>query len=121
MRGLTEAIKVHEAAGAKLIYGPQQNLAPYKAGDNLPDFLRRVREAGMQPNAFALYSAHQMSSCRIGASSALGAISPEGESYEARNLFVADGSVLPTAPGVNPMLPIMGTAHYLAQAMKARL
>ncbi len=121
MRGLLEAIKVHAAAGAQEIYGPHQHLGPYTAGEDLDRFLSRVKAAGMARHAFALYSAHQMSSCRIGGSSAVGAVSPEGESYEVRNLFVADGSVLPNAPGVNPMLPIMATAHYLAQAMKARL
>jgi choline dehydrogenase-like flavoprotein len=61
-----------------------------------------------------------MSTCRIGGNPTLGALTPEGESYEVQNLFVADASVFPTAVGVNPMLPIMGTAHYIAQHIKTR-
>jgi len=38
-----------------------------------------------------------------------------------RNLYVADGSALPTAIGVNPMMTIMATAHYIAQQIKARI
>jgi choline dehydrogenase-like flavoprotein len=62
-----------------------------------------------------------MSSCRIGGDSATGALDPSGQTYEVRNLYVADGSVLPTASGVNPMVSIMATAHFLAQGMKSKM
>ena len=35
-----------------------------------------------------------------------------------RGLFVADGSLLPTAAGVNPMLSIYGLTYRVAQAIK---
>jgi choline dehydrogenase-like flavoprotein len=120
MHGLIEALKIHRAAGAKVIYGPHNHLQPYKDGDNFEDFLTRVRGAGCESNVIALFSAHQMSTCRIGGSSRIGAITPEGETYEMKNLYVADGSALPTAAGVNPMLSIMATAHYIAQQIKAK-
>ena len=123
IHGLIEAIKIHAAAGASAIYSPHQGLPGYVTGQNgdLNGYLRQVRAAGFERNAFALFSAHQMSTCRIAASSALGAVNPIGETFEVKNLFVADASVLPTAAGVNPMLTIMGTAHYLAQHIKCRL
>ncbi len=123
LQGLIAAIKIHAAAGALAIYSPQQCLPGYIPDQNgdLNSYLRRVRNVGLERNAFALFSAHQMSTCRIAGSSALGAVNPAGEMFEVKNLFVADGSVLPTAVGVNPMLTIMGTAHYLAQQIKCRL
>jgi choline dehydrogenase-like flavoprotein len=123
MRGLLEALRVHIAAGAREISSPHNDALVYRPaeGDDFEAYLRGVEARGFQPNAYMLFSAHQMSSCRIGGNSALGAVDPGGESYEVRNLFVADGSVLPTASGVNPMLTIMGTAHYLAQHIKTRL
>lgn len=120
MRGLLEAIRIHEAAGATLIYGPHQHLPGYHRGDDLRGFLARVEAAGFATNAFGLFSAHQMSTCRIGGSSAIGALAPNGETYEVKNLFVADASVLPNAPGVNPMLTIMAAAHHIAQGMKSK-
>jgi choline dehydrogenase-like flavoprotein len=57
----------------------------------------------------------------MAANPARGAIAPDGETFEVRNLFVADGSALPTASGVNPMLTIMALAHIIAQQVKARL
>jgi choline dehydrogenase-like flavoprotein len=118
-RGLIEAVRIHAAAGAHTIYGPHQGMSGYQNG-SLPDFLRRLENSSFAPNRIGLFSAHQMSSARIGGSSALGAVKPDSETYEVRNLFVADASVLPTATGVNPMLTIMGTAHYLAQGIKNR-
>lgn len=121
-RGLLEAVRIHAAAGAQVIYSAHQSMAGYYAGQNgsLSDFLRRLEAGSFAPNRIGLFSAHQMSSARIGGSSALGAVRPDGETYEVRNLFVADGSALPTAAGVNPMLPIMGLAHYLAQGIRSR-
>ena len=63
-----------------------------------------------------LFSAHQMSSARIGGDARSGAVRPDGETWDVENVFVVDGSVFPTATGVNPMLSILGTAHYLSTA-----
>jgi choline dehydrogenase-like flavoprotein len=123
MRGLLEALRVHRAAGAVEVSAPHNAHLAFRFGPDkeFEGFLAQVEARGFKPNAYALFSAHQMSSCRIGGNTALGAVDPTGETYEIRNLFVADGSVLPTASGVNPMVTIMGTAHYLAQQMKSKL
>lgn len=122
MRGILEALRIQKAAGAIEVASPHHKRLIYRPSPNgeFSGFLAQVQKAGIEDNALPLFSAHQMSSCRIGGNSALGAISPEGESYEVKNLFVADGSVLPTASGVNPMLTIMGVAHYIAQGIKGR-
>lgn len=123
MRGTLESLRVHIAAGAKEVASPHNAQLIYRPdeGRKLDDYLNEVQERGFRTNSYMLFSAHQMSSCRIGGDSQTGAIDPSGETYEVRNLFVADGSALPTASGVNPMVTIMGTAHYLAQQIKARL
>jgi choline dehydrogenase-like flavoprotein len=48
-------------------------------------------------------------------------LTPQGESWDVRNLFVADASAFPTASGVNPMITVMALAHQTAQAVKARV
>jgi hypothetical protein len=123
MRGTLESMRVHRAAGAQEISSPHNQALVYRPdeGGDFDAFLEQVEAKGFRSNAYVLFSAHQMSSARIGGDSQIGAVDPSGESYEVRNLFVADGSVLPTASGVNPMVTIMGTAHYLAQQIKAKL
>jgi len=121
MRGTLEALRIHVAAGASEVSSPHNDQIVYKQGEDLNAFLGQVQARGFRPNSFTLSSAHQMSSCRIGGDSALGAIDPNGESYEVRNLFVMDGSTLPTASGVNPMVSIMATAHYLVQGLKSQI
>lgn len=120
MRGIVESIRIHAAAGAKQIGAPFA--VPYqwrRDEDNLEDFLGLVQNTPLLPNNFALFSAHQMSSCRMADSPIKGAVKPTGETFEVKGLYVADGSVLPTASGVNPMLSIMATAYMIAGHIKA--
>ncbi len=123
LKGLIESLRVHIAAGAREVSSPHNRQMLYRPADggNFDAFLREVESRGLHSNAYSLFSAHQMSSCRIGGDSATGAIDPSGQTYEVRNLYVADASVLPTASGVNPMVSIMATAHFLAQRMKAHM
>jgi choline dehydrogenase-like flavoprotein len=122
MHGVIEALKVHHAAGAHELSSPHAKPLVWRDGDNnFDDFLAVVQAAGLKPNAFSLYSAHQMSSARIGGNTATGALNPMGETYEVRNLYVADASAMPTATGVNPMISIMATAHYIAGGMRGRV
>ena len=48
-----------------------------------------------------------------------GVVRESCETWQVENLFVADGSVLPTSIGVNSQLPIMGVAHKIASGIAA--
>ena len=125
MTGLLAALRVHRAAGADRVYGPNNDCLSFdcRSGDDeqFERFLASVQASGTRPNHIGLFCAHQMSSCRLGGNPQQGAISPEGESFEIKNLYVADGSALPTSTGVNPMVSILAIAHHIAQQVKARL
>ena len=119
MRGVLETIKIHAANNAREIGAPYAYPLTWHPDDSLDNYLREVSRHPLTPNSFALFSAHQMSSCRMADSPTLGAITPNGETFEVKNLYVADGSVLPTASGVNPMLTIMSTAYMIAGYIKS--
>jgi choline dehydrogenase-like flavoprotein len=64
---------------------------------------------------------HPLGSCRMAAHPTLGAVSPAGEAYDVRNLYVSDGSVVPTSLGVNPQITIMTLATLIAEAIGRKL
>lgn len=61
-----------------------------------------------------VFSAHQMGGCAMGGDPATSVVDAQHRHHEVPNLFVVDGSVLPTSLGVNPSQTIY------AMAMRAR-
>ena len=57
----------------------------------------------------------------MGSSRETSVCDPTGETWDARNLFVVDGSALPTGLGVNPMVTIEAAGHKIARGMAAKL
>ena len=82
-------------------------------------FAEAVTRAGIRPNAQALFSAHLMGSLPMGRDPRRAAVDPGGQLYGVRNLFVADASLFPTAPGVNPMITIMAMARRVANRIQS--
>lgn len=123
LRGLEEIGKLHLAAGAQELMTLHnrgvhvRRDTPNAAGR----FADAVRAAGIKPNALAMFSAHLMGGLPMGADSRRAAVDPTGQLFGVRNLYVADASLFPSAPSVNPMITIMGMAHRVAQRMMAAL
>ncbi len=124
LEGVRAAANIHVAAGAERVYLPHGSLPTlHAAGGTLhnPEVLARLPHLGWRANQFGLYSAHQMSTCRLGGHAATHPLRPNGETVEVRNLYVADGSAFPACSGANPMLTIMALAHYTSQGLKVAL
>lgn len=123
LRGVAEAAKIHVAAGAEEVYFPHNSFPVHRVSrgeQELSSIIQGLPALGWKPNQFALFSAHQMASCRMGGIKATHPIAPDGETYEIKNLYVADGSAFPECSGANPMLSIQALAHFTAQGIKAR-
>ncbi|KAF4996091.1 hypothetical protein FGRMN_4684 [Fusarium graminum] len=84
-------------------------------------WLGRLREAGNRAPTTAWSSAHQMGTCRMSASRDEGVVDEKGRVWGTENLYVADGSVFPSASGVNPMITIMATADWISRGVDADL
>ena len=127
VEGIVESARVHVAAGAKSVWSLHHagGEIPYREGPIRPSeldvFAEEVRRLGVKPNGLALFSAHAMGSVPMGASEKM-PTKPNGELRAMRNVFVGDGSVLPTPPGVNPMITIMAmarrTADFVVKALR---
>lgn len=120
-RGMEEASRIHFMQDCQqIIYPHYSNQRFENSGrrSDLEKFLHDLPVWGWKPNQFALYSAHQMGTCRMGGDKKTHPTSPDGSLYEVPNVYIADASAFPSASGVNPMLTVMALAHHTAQGMK---
>jgi choline dehydrogenase-like flavoprotein len=81
--------------------------------------LSAMGAAPVSPNRVGLFSAHVNGTCRLGVDPENSGCSPSGERHGVRGLYVMDGSLLPTAPGVNPQWVIMALASLLSERATA--
>lgn len=124
LAGVRAAAEIHAAAGAHTIYLPHSTLPVLTAENGAlrnPEQLAQLPHLGWRPNQFGLYSAHQMSTARMGGDAATHPVRVSGETVELPGLYVADGAAFPACSGANPMLTIMALAHHTAQGLKATL
>jgi long-chain-alcohol oxidase len=122
-RGFLGAARILEAAGARLIFSPHAKWCAYEPGrsGSLDTFSEAMDSAGWDSGRLALFSFHIQGTARLGGSPKSSATNPDGQVWEARNLYVMDSSSFPSASGVNPMISIEAIAHRNASALAARL
>lgn len=116
LRGIEETARILRAAGATRLLS--LHTPPIEVGGSgrpiseaeFDRFVSEVRSAGLRPSSVALFSAHPMGSARAGRDSRTSAARSTGEVHGVEGLWVGDGSLLPSAPGANPMLSILALA-----------
>lgn len=114
--GMQAAARLHLAAGAREALTLHSDPVRVRTESDL----NVVAQRSLAPNRIALFSAHVNGTCRMGSDRSVSGCSPDGEVWRAPGVFVADGSILPTAPGVNPQATIMAAASVIAERILAR-
>jgi choline dehydrogenase-like flavoprotein len=88
---------------------------------NIAAAKRTIREileaAGAQDILTIDRYAHLVGGCRMGSDPELSVVDSDHRAWEVSNLFIADGSVMPTQGAANPALTIMALASRLAQRL----
>ena len=80
--------------------------------------IRRVLEAAGAQDVLTIDRyAHLIGGCRVGRTPSDGVCDADHRIWGVPNLFVADGSTLPTQGAANPALTIMAVASRLAQRL----
>jgi choline dehydrogenase-like flavoprotein len=118
-RAMVELAKLHQAAGAKEIITLFQDPVLWKEGDDFDAFLDRIQAGSLAANDIAVFSAHLMGSCRMGADPSSSVADGRGQLHDTPGVWIGDASAFPTAPGVNPMISIMSLAHRTAANIHA--
>lgn len=128
LAGVEANVRSMRAAGAKAVFITHTahpwyvvDSDPSKDAESFDKYIREMHKIDTRPNRLTVFSAHQMSSCRMAKDSHTGPVSQTGELFECSNLYVADGSVFPTSLGINPMITIDGIAHMIAHRIIERL
>jgi len=118
-RAIVETARIHLAAGASEVLALFTRPVMLEAGGDVAAFAREVRSRGTSPNRIGLFTAHQMSTARMGADPRASVADPDGAVRGVVGLWVADASAFPSASGVNPTLTIMALAMRNARRMLA--
>ena len=108
--GIARAAEIHFAAGATEVYPNVGPISVIKRGELEGFEALRLRPADLRLEAF-----HPMSTARMGADADTSVVDPTGRVRSLDGLYVADGSLLPTSVGVNPMMTIIAFAIHVAR------
>jgi choline dehydrogenase-like flavoprotein len=108
-RGLVRLAELLAAAGAHTLFLPLARLPELPGADVAPLRALDVRRGDLKLMAF-----HPLGTARAHADPAHGVVDPDLRVHGTHNVYVADGSVVPSALGVNPQITIMALATRLA-------
>lgn len=107
--------RAHFAAGAREVLTGIAGAEPVRSPEELSDLLARNG-----PTALHLAAFHPAGTLRAGSDPERCPVDQHGRLRGAEGVWVADGSVLPTCPEVNPQVTIMALASSIAVGLVDR-
>ena len=132
---LGSLVSMAESAGAVEVIAAGSPPIAWRRDDGVEAFevlQRRLTRFDFSPNRGTVFSAHQMGTARMGSDPVDHACDPFGRVRSSsrpratdphggiiKGLYVADGSLFPTAIGVNPMITILALAKRVARTVLA--
>ena len=130
---LSSLVRMAESAGADEVITAGSPPVAWHRRDGVEAFQvlqRQLTKFDFSPNRGTVFSAHQMGTARMGGDPVDHACDPFGRVRSSsrpratdphggliKGLYVADGSLFPTALGVNPMITILALAKRVARTV----
>ena len=111
-----EMAKLQFAAGAKKVATLHLNPVVMESVNELD----KLDAAPWEPVRMRVLTAHQMGGCAMGKDARTSVVDPNFKFHTMDNLYVVDGSVMPTSLGVNPQETIYGLARWAGQNVIAK-
>jgi choline dehydrogenase-like flavoprotein len=120
--------RVTIATGVNDHYGIPVARMDYSQGENdrknialAKQTIRDIFEAAGAQDTLAIDRyAHLVGGCRMGSDPERSVVDADHRAWEVPNLFIADGSVMPTQGSANPALTVMALASRLAERLAAK-
>jgi choline dehydrogenase-like flavoprotein len=109
---LERMAKIFFAAGAKEVFFPV-----FGIDGVTPDTMDKLDLARFHGRKLESSSQHPLGTCHMGSSAAHSVVDPHGRVWDAANVYVSDGSILPTSLGVNPQWTILAMSLRVAHAL----
>ncbi len=101
------------AAGARQVFPPILGLRGVDA-----DGLRKLDLERVPGRRIECASQHPLGGCQMGPDASRALVDSNGKCWDVGELYVVDGSIVPTSLGVNPQLSIMSIATRAAWRMR---
>jgi len=114
-RGILALVELYWAAGAREVIVPVRGVPTLCDGDS-----SALERHPVPPRSLTAMAFHPLGTARASADPARSVVDPELAVRGVRGLHVADGSVIPSALGVNPQITIMALATRLAFKLLGR-
>lgn len=114
-RGMARVCEIFLAAGAKSVMTGLPSIPAVSKKEDV----ERLASGDVARSALKLTAFHPVGTARMGVDPARSVVDPWGEVHGVPGLFVADGSMLPGCPTVNPMVTIMAFATRTAEHLIA--
>lgn len=125
-QGMSQAARILQAAGAKGVqtlhthpFGIGEGNCISHRFDDIDSLCKAISTSRVTDNHLAVFSAHQMGTCRMGRDAKTAVCDERGEVFGVSGLYIADASAFPGSSGVNPMVTIMAMAHHTARRIVA--
>lgn len=116
-RGIDILCQVFLAAGARQIYPSVRGFDVLEGPQDLERLrTRRIRAGDLEVTAY-----HPLGTARMGIDPTTSVVGPDHQCHDVRNLYIVDGSAVPSSLGVNPQVTIMALATRAAEIMDRRL
>lgn len=113
---LTDQSK-YDASGVSPLDDGKKVKDPQLEDPRFAAWLLELRQMGNAVPEAAWQTAHQMSTCRMGATADDGVVDMMGRVWGKKGLYVADSSVMPSASGVNPMITTLALADWISRGL----
>jgi choline dehydrogenase-like flavoprotein len=114
--GIARAAELFYAAGAREVYPQISGMPTIEHGD-----IGWLDDSPPPSSRMRLEAFHPMGTARMDSDPRRGVVGDDGALHGADGVYVADGSLLPSSIGVNPMMTIIAMSSRVAHRMAERL